>query len=269
MHGRLEVQFERRGDKTLARILRQAAPLKVLKAFYPEDESIAHLYILNSTGGILQGDRMEIKIHLAANAEAVVLMPAATKIHPCPSGDARQTMRFRLDAGAVLEYLPEPLLPFSEAVFFQETDIFLEAGASLFFGDILGPGRLAKGESFAYRLFENRMKIRDVKGLIVQESFQINPAIRAVNGLGVMADKSHLGSLYVICPDNKIEALLKAFRGVEQNPVDWGTSLLSRRGLFVRALAFETPLLQALFSKLWGIFREIVLGRSLPPVRRY
>jgi len=269
VHGRLEVQFERRGDKTLARTLCQSSPLKVLKAFYPEGESIAHLYILNSTGGILQGDRMDIKIHLAADAEAVVLMPAATKIHPCPSGDARQKMQFRLDAGAVLEYLPEPLLPFSEAAFFQETAIFIEAGASFFWGDILGPGRLAKGESFAYRLFENRMYIRDGAGLIAQEVFQIAPSSTAVDGLAVMEGKSHMGSLYVICPEDKIETLLKAFREIGEGPVYWGASLLSRRGLFVRALADETPSLQTLFFKLWGIFRKIVLGRSLPPVRRY
>ncbi len=263
------MQFERWGNKTLARTVCQAAPLKVLKAFYPEGESIAHLYILNSTGGILQGDQMDINIHLVADAEAVVLMPAATKIHPCPSGDARQRMQFHLETGAVLEYLPEPLLPFAGAVFFQETDIFLEKNVSLFWGDILGPGRLAKGESFAYRLFENRMCIRDEAGLIAQEFFQIAPSSTAVDGLAVMEGKSHMGSLYMICPEDKTEAVLKAFREIGEGPVYWGASFLSRRGLFVRALADETPSLQTLFFKLWGIFRKIVLGRSLPPVRRY
>lgn len=269
MYGRLEVRFESRAGKTLLRTLCQRAPLKVLRAFYPEGESIAHLYILNSTGGILQGDRMDIKVHLAAYAQAVVLMPAATKIHPCPSGDARQWLQFRLDAGAVLEYFPEPLLPFEGAVFFQENDIFLAEDAVLFWGDILGPGRLAKGESFAYRLFDNRMKIHDAKGLIALESFQVAPAIAAVNGFAVMAGYSHLGSLYVICPEDKRDELLKAFRSIEKNAVYWGASLLSRRGLVLRALAHETPLLQELFVKCWRIFRQVVFARSLPPIRRY
>jgi len=269
VHGLLDIQFERVGEKTIARTRAQCAPLKVLKAFYPEGDSPAHLYLLNATGGVLEGDRMEINLHLAADAAAVVLMPAATKVHPCPSGDARQKIRFRLARGSVLEYLPEPLLPFSGAAFFQETDIFLEAGASLFWGDILGPGRLAKGESFAYRLFENRMKIQDAAGLIARESFQLAPSLAAVDGLAVMEGASHMGSLYVIGPDDKIEALLNAFRGVEESVVYWGASLLSRRGVVVRALSGETPLLQALFSKLREIFREIVLSRALPPTRRY
>lgn len=263
------MQFERTEGKTLARPLRQAAPLKVLKAFYPEGESIAHLYILNSTGGILQGDRMDIKIDLCPHSEAVVLMPAATKIHPCPSGDARQSIQFRLGAGSVLEYLPEPLLPFSGAAFLQETDIFLEDGACLFWGDILGPGRLAKGESFAYRLFSNRMQIGDALGLIAMESFQLAPAITPIHGSGVMAGYSHLGTLYVICDDSDLEDLIDAFRSIKTTGLYWGVSRLSRRGIVMRILANETPLLQDLINRFWSIFRRIVRGRTLPPLRRY
>lgn len=269
MHGRLDLRFERKGEKTIARAIHQSVPLKVIKAFYPEGDSPAHLYILNTTGGILEGDRMDIKLHLENKAHVLVIMPSATKVHPTPNGDARQRLSFRLESDAVLEYLPEPLLPFSGAVFFQETDVFLEDRATLFWGDILGPGRKAKGELFAFRLYENKMTITDRKGFIARECFRLEPSIASINGLGVMEGYSHMGSLYMLCDDQYIEDLLHTFRKIKMEGLYWGVSLLSRRGLVVRVLSNETPALQDFFMKLWALFRKIVLGRLLPPVRRY
>ncbi len=269
MHGRLEIQFERQEEKTIARTIHQQAPLKVIKPFYPEGDSPAHLYILNTTGGILEGDRMEINLHFGNKANVLVIMPSATKVHPSSTGDARQKLSFRLEKDSVLEYFPEPLLPFSGAAFLQETDIFLEDGAVLFWGDILGPGRREKGELFAYRLYENQMTIADRKGFIARECFRLEPSITPINGTGVMEGYSHMGSLYVLCGDQYIEALLQAFRTIKMEGLFWGLSLLSRRGLFVRALSHETPELQDFFMKFWALFRKIVLGRMLPPIRRY
>ncbi|MFQ5780660.1 MAG: urease accessory protein UreD [Nitrospiria bacterium] len=269
MHGLLDVRFERKGERTIAREVRQRAPLKVLRSLYPEGDSPSHLYILNASGGVLAGDRMEVSLHLEERAEVVVTMPAAARIHPMPSGDARQKLRFYLGRGSVLEYIPEPLLPFSGAAFLQEIEIFLEEWATLFWTDILGPGRFARGESFAYRLYENRMKISDRAGLVSQESFRLIPREAPINILGVMEGYSHMGSLYLFCADDALEGLLDAFRSIEVPGLYWGATLLSRRGLVVRVLAHDTPTLQDFFIRLWACFRREVMGRSLPPVRRY
>jgi len=268
MHGLLDVTFERKGERTGVRVVRQRAPLKALRPFYPEGDSPAHLYILNVAGGVLAGDRMEMALCLERESEVLVAVPSAMKIHSMPSGEGRQKICFRIGEGAVLEYLPEPLLPFSGAAFHQETDIFLEEGASLFWPDILGPGRSGSGELFRYRLYENRVKIKDGKGLISQESFRLMPGNRPLNVRGVMEGYSHLGSIYIFCKDELLEDLLTGIRSLKED-LSWGVSLLARRGLVVRALAYDTPVLQAFFVKIWTLFRKGVLGRSLPPVRRY
>ncbi len=269
MHGLLEIDFEQREGKTVATALRERAPLKVLRPLYPEGNSPAHLYVLNTTGGILEGDQLNIRLQLKKETAVLVMMPAATKVHPAKTGEARQKIEFRLSQGSVLEYLTEPLLPFSGAAFHQETDIFLEDDATLFWGDILGPGRLAAGESFSYRFYENRMQIRDGKGLISKECFRIEPAITPVNAPGVMAGYTHLGSLYVCCGADPLKELFHAFRSTVMENLEWGVSLLPRRGLFVRVLGNNTPQIQDFFTTLWALFRKIVLGRMLPPVRRY
>jgi urease accessory protein len=268
MHGLLDVTFERRGEKTVARVIRQRAPLKVLRPFYPEGASPAHLYILNVAGGVLAGDQMEVSLRLESGAKGLVAVPSATKVYSMPSGEGRQKICFRIGTGSVLEYLPEPLLPFSDSAFLQETNIFLEEGATLFWSDILGPGRSGSGESFGYRLYDNRVKIKDNEGLISQESFCLMPGDRPLNVGGVMGEYSHLGSIYIFCKDELLEGLLNRIRSLEED-LSWGVSLLTRRGLVVRALAHDTPVLQDFFVKIWSLFRRRVLGRSLPPVRRY
>ena len=113
------------------------------------------------------------------------------------------------------------------------------------------------------------MDICDDEGFISHEYLRIRPSITPVHHPGVMEHYTHLGSLYVCCGTDHLKALLAAFQSIQTSGLYWGVSLLPRRGLFVRALAHETPLLQDFFMKLWALFRKRVLGRALPPVRRY
>lgn len=247
MHGQLEITLKQRGEKTAVAELRQSAPLRVVRPFYPEGEGPAHLYLLNTTAGILEGDRFEISLRLEKGSHAVVMTPAATRVHSMPSGEACQRTTLSVGPGATLEYLAEPVLPYTDAAFHQETEIFLEEGATLFYADLLGPGRLALGESFAYRSYENQLTITDPEGTLVQERFRLVPSQHPLEEIGVMEGFSHLGTLYLFCPEPARQALLSSFRSIDLNNLFWGVTLLSRRGLAVRALAHETPTLQRFF----------------------
>lgn len=248
---------------------RQEAPLRLIRPFYPEGETPAHLYLLNTTAGVLEGDRLELTLRLGKKTHLLITTPAATRVHPAPSGESGQRAVFSLGAEAILEYLPEPLLPYAGASFHQETEIFVEEGAILFFLDLLAPGRSARGEAFAYRRYENRLKIHDAEGTLAQESFCLAPESRALGAPGVMEGYSHLGSLYLICPENTRQALLQSFHLEEAPGVFWGGTLLSRRGLSVKALSCDTPAIQDFFLKLWARFRKEILGRDAPAIRRY
>lgn len=269
MYGMLDVIFEQRGKRTVAREIRQQAPLRVIRPFYPEGEGPAHLYLLNITAGILEGDRIEISLRLEKGTHAAVITPAATRVHPAASGEAGQRTILSIGREAILEYLSEPVLPYAGAAFSQKTEMVLEEGAILFYLDLLGPGRLGRGERFDYRFYENHLRIVDPEGLLVQERFRLAPAEHPLDEIGIMEGFSHLGTLYLFCPEEKRKPLLSAFRSVEPADLLWGATLLPRRGLAVRALAHDTPALHDFFFGLWAIFRREVLGRPLPPTRRY
>lgn len=248
----------------MAREIRQRVPLRVIRPFYPEGEGPAHLYLLNATAGILEGDQLEISLRLEKGTHAVVTMPAATRVHPAPSGEARQRTSLSVGPGATLEYLAEPVLPYAGAGFHQTTEIFLEEHATLFYADLLGPGRLGRGELFAYRFYENQLRIVDPEGVIVQERFRLAPSECPLQQIGVMEGFSHLGTLYLFCPEPAREALLTAFRSVERVDLFWGATLLSRRGLAVRALAHDTPTLHGFFLTSGAFFERRCWGDRSP-----
>lgn len=256
MHGILNITFEQEGARTVVREIHHRAPLRVIRPFYPEGEGPAHLYLLNTTAGILEGDELEISLHLGKGAHAVVTTPAATRVHPTPSGEAHQRATLSIGPEATLEYLSEPVLPYAGAVFHQETEIVLEERATLFYIELLGPGRLGRGESFAYRLYQNQLRIVDREGMLVQERFRLTPSERPLDEIGVMEGFSHLGTLYLFCGEPARNALLEAFRSVEPPDLFWGATLLSRRGLAVRALGHDTPALHDFFLTCGAFFER-------------
>ena len=89
----LRLGFERRGERTVLAQLDRRAPLPGQQALY-WDEALPDLpcvFIITTTGCILQGDRFNIEIDLAPDTRAHVTTQAATKIHSMDANYAAQT----------------------------------------------------------------------------------------------------------------------------------------------------------------------------------
>jgi len=69
------------------------------------------LVLIGAAAGLLEGDAVTIDLTLGPGARLAVRTTAATLAHPCPSGGWTQTVvTARLGDGAVLAWLPEPLV---------------------------------------------------------------------------------------------------------------------------------------------------------------
>src|SRR4029450_6776585 len=77
---------------------------------------------------------------------------------------AQQHLEITLHAGAVLEYLPEQIIPFAQAAFQQHMTVRLGSGACILAMEIVAPGRLARGEAFAYRDYDSSVCIEAASG---------------------------------------------------------------------------------------------------------
>lgn len=151
------VDMELRGGdnlRTCVSTVTSRAPLLVQKAIYPEAERprFAHVYIMSSSGGILQGDEQEIRVTMGRGASARVTNQSATKIYKMEEGYAAQRTTIRCGEGSYLEFLPHQIIPFRSSRFYQEVRLEVEEDATAVYSEIISAGRIASGEKFDFDL---------------------------------------------------------------------------------------------------------------------
>ena len=125
------------------------APFHLSKPYW--DGRVLHVQLVNSTAGILAGDELELDLAAEPGALLAVTTPAAARAFMMQSGAAACRQRFAVGAGAWLEYSPEALYPHRETDYAQHTRLELACGAAAFFVDQLAPGRVGRGECWAWR----------------------------------------------------------------------------------------------------------------------
>ena len=128
-HGLVRLEFERDGERSILRHLERRTPLIVQQALYfdPVWAELPCVYILSSGGPNVDGDRYEQHFTLGVDAFAHISTGAATKIASMRHNYSALQQTFRLDAGAYLEYLPEPVIPCRGSRFLSQTSITISA----------------------------------------------------------------------------------------------------------------------------------------------
>src|SRR5215470_13450296 len=141
--GYLHLGFARRGRRTILADLDYRIPYRAQRALYCDEAmpDLAHVFLITTTGCLLQGDRMALDIALGAGARAHVTTQSATKIHGMDANYAAQTQIIALADDAYLEFLPEPIIPHRQARFVSDTQISIAPSATLLFSEIIQPGR--------------------------------------------------------------------------------------------------------------------------------
>jgi urease accessory protein len=139
VRGRLSIEFFREAEYTRAHVAERRPPLAVVRAFELADGA-ALVHVHNVSGGVLGGDDLEIDVTVGPNARALVTTPSATQLYRSADGrEAHQRTRVRVEAGGMLELLPDPLIPFAGSIYRQSTTIDLGEGASLYWWEIVAP----------------------------------------------------------------------------------------------------------------------------------
>src|SRR5689334_4846911 len=77
----LALRLAPRGPRTVVETLSHRGPLRVQRAFHPQDDGTCHIYVLHPPGGLVGGDSLEVDIEVAAGGRALVTTPAAGKLY--------------------------------------------------------------------------------------------------------------------------------------------------------------------------------------------
>ena len=271
--GRLHLSFEtaHEGAPTRLTVKEQRQPLKVVRAFpLPDGGALAHLH--NLSGGVLGGDRLEMRVEVGPHATAQLTTAGATRLYRCRASadEARQTTTVRVGAGALLEYLPDPMIPFAGARFRQETRIDLAEGAGLLWWEVVAPGREAHGECFAYDLLESRFDLYAEGRPLALERIRLEPAVRSPALLARLGPYRTFGS-FALCQVGRDpmdwlarEQRFREWAEARNRPgqILWGVSAMRAHGLTVRVLGRSGREITEGLTTLWRIARQELFGRE-------
>jgi urease accessory protein len=272
-NGLLRLGFERRGTRTILADLDRRTPFMAQRALYPEQSlpDLAWLFIITTSGCVLQGDRMALEVNLGPQARAHVTTQSATKIHTMDANYAVQTQHICLADGAYLEFMPDPLIPHRRARFLSDTRLCLSETATLLYSEIIQPGRKYHhaDERFGATLLSLATTATRPDGrMLFAEKLLVEPECRPVRQTGVMGPFDVLANVILLTPkDNadRVDARIGAAVDLEQGVAYGACRLPNDAGLIFKVLARETAQAKARVRDFWGIVREEITGTALPP----
>jgi urease accessory protein len=271
---RLDFALDRACGRTLLSASRQEPPLRVVRAFATEDgAALAHLH--NVSGGLLGGDLLKLDVQAGAGTNVQITTTGATRIYRprCDVAAATQLNTIAVGRDAILEYLPDAIIPFAGARFAQRTEIRMEAGAGLFWWEILASGREASGEAFQYESVDLKLDLSVTGKLVAMERMRLEPAKREMSAVARMGVYSTWVTFY-ICREGVESSGWSALEGELRGLVEtfgekeglWGVSTLPAHGIAVRCLTRHGSRLLPRLHEIWNDAKKRLYRRpALPP----
>jgi urease accessory protein len=255
----------------------QEPPLRVVRAFALDDGSaLAHLH--NVSGGVLGGDRLSLAVSVGAGASVQLTTTGGTRIYRPRKGapPTTQTNEIRVGKDALLEYVPDAIIPFAGARFTQRTRIDLAAGAGLFWWEVIAPGREASGEVFAYESLEMRTDVAAAGRLIAAENIWLNPRGSALRSIARLGEYRYWATFYISRVGLDAAAWLQTEEHLREAARDlgrpgealWGVSTLLTDGLIVRGLTVRGSDALGGLHALWNAAKLRLYGRAAVAPRK-
>jgi urease accessory protein len=271
LHGQLDVQAEVVAGRTRLTSVRQQPPLQIMRAWHLDEAlpDLATVTIASPSGGVLQGDELDIRFDLKPGARLRVGTQSATRIYRCPDASARIRTELTVLAEGHLEYLPDPFVPYAGSRLASSTIARVAPDATLILGEVVTGGRLARGEAFDAASFDSRIELRRLDGELLARDVLRMSADEPPSRLGRLDKALAVGTLFVVSRGFDpgalrsapvIERSGRAFVGASELPAG--------AGAWLRVLAEDGRTATAIVAAGSSAARLAILGSRPPGDRR-
>ena len=273
VNGSLQLGFEydAKLGHTVLKTCRQQPPLRVVRSFETgAGGALVHLH--NLSGGVLGGDKLALEVEVGPEAYAQLTSTGATRLYRSGphEGVAVQTNRVVVAENGLLEYLPDPLIPFGGSRYRQETKIELATGAGLFWWETVAPGREAKGELFEYGSLQLNLDLVGACKPLVSERVWLEPAVRGLDSSVRLGGYRYFAT-FLICKvgwqrgqwrtlENQLSELGLQLSKVGE--IVWGVSTLTTHGLVIRAVSQTGRAISTGLIEFWKLAKYEVYGQE-------
>ncbi len=222
--GVLRLDARRAGARTRLEVLRQEG---CLRACFPRADAALQAVLLNTAGGVTDGDVLATSLAAGPGAQLVVATQAAERIYRARAGAAPARVQVQIDVAAAARcaYLPQETILFDGSALARTLRIDL-APDSLYLGvETLLFGRAAMGEVLREIHLRDTVQVRRAGRLVLHDAIRLRGGVTdllqrraTAGGAGAIA------SLLYAAPDaaSRLAGLREAMAGEE---VTFGASV--------------------------------------------
>jgi urease accessory protein len=261
-------------NKTVIKQQFSKVPLFTQRALYLEESlpSMAYLYIISPSGGVLQGDRYRIDIKLAENAISHITTQGATRLYRMNKNFATQILNISLESNCYLEYVPDQIIPYRDSRFYQSVNLHVPDDATLIYSETIVPGRMAMGEYFDYDVCYLKTIAKNQSGkLKLVDTALLEPKKNQLKRLGILEEFNMLSNMYLLIPSKYVNILNeKITENIQKyDKVIARCSILPNdSGLVVRILGNMMDNIKEVTHTILRICRHEILGAGFSGIRK-
>jgi urease accessory protein len=270
----LKLELEPQTQKTVLKEQYSKVPLYTQRVLYLEESlpSMAYLFIISPSGGILQGDRYRMDITLSKDALFHLTTQGATRIYRMDKNFATQVVNITVGEGCYFEFIPDQIIPYRDSRFYQKVLLNVHDNATMVYSELLVPGRVASGESFDYDICYLKTNARNQDGeLRFIDIAILEPKKRILKNSGVLENFDVVGTVYILAPANHIKELNSLINSmIESYPKVYGgaTILPNSSGVMVRLLGPFASDVRDVIIEVARITRREILDAPFSRIRK-
>ena len=179
----------------------QRSPIRIL---FPRmaGTQVQEAVLVNTSGGIAGGDRLESSVTATDNASIAVTTQAAEKIYRAINESAHVTTILRARDAAKLAWLPQETIVFNRARVSRRTQIEVSSGAELLAVESLVLGRAAHGEKMSAGHIMDSWRVMKDGCLVWADSFcATDDVFPHLSRKALLSDCTALATLVFFGPD--------------------------------------------------------------------
>jgi urease accessory protein len=265
---KLTLGFDSQRNKTIITEQLSRVPLYVQKALYYDETipSMAHVFVLSPSGGVLQGDRYRTDIELKNGAISHITTQGATRIYKMNSNYATQMINLNVGKDCYLEFLPEQLIPYKNSRYYQKATFKVDDSATLVYSETIVPGRVAMGELFDYDVCCLKTLCYDDKQeMKFHDNCILEPKKQTMNSLGIFGNRTVLSMMYVVTKKECVEELYEIINQIfkDNDEIIGGASILpNNSGLSVRILSNSSEVNKITVYNIAQIIRKQIIHNA-------
>lgn len=256
------------------------APLKWQRGRHQDDGSL-ELPLLHTAGGLVGGDQLQVRVHGRGDAQALLTSVAAQKVygsvgrfrHRAEGHWCRHDLQVNLDERCWVEWMPQELVLYADALLEQRLRVQLAEAASFLCTDVVRLGRSAAGETLGRGCWRSQLEIsRQGPGgphwELVDRLSLDGASLQGEHG---MAGWPVFGSLVWVAPrpleppvlERVLEQARRSREGLEG---ELACGRLSH-GLIARYRGDSSQAARYWFSRIWAAVRQ-ACGQPIPELPR-